>query len=143
MLGRCVHLALRTPLERLREETTLRAVHCRKEGEGGNFSAQISPASHFPLATFHPMGRNPLYFQPLAATQEASSDAPQCGISSKSRMTIGPIVEKAKAMQAQGSNLNFSSLRELSKGSGHDLRRCSKIAFNTLALRTGIVYTLF
>ena len=47
-----------------------------QEGRGGNFSAQIPPTSHFPLAKFHPVRRKSLYFQPLETTKEASSHVP-------------------------------------------------------------------
>lgn len=38
-------------------------------GRKASFSAQIPPASYFPSAKFHPIGRNSLYFQPLPAIQ--------------------------------------------------------------------------
>lgn len=73
-------------------------------------------------------------------------------------MSIGLGVWDARAIQAQGSNLNSSHLRELGKGnswgqgaagvlglssekrsSKGNMRRCTKIASNTLALQDDIV----
>lgn len=135
----------RAPLGRLQEKARLGVVLC-KRAAGEIF---LPLTSRRPM--FTPLGGSSLYFQPLAATQEANSHAPWCGVSPKSRETTcwdeaqcggsnastGPGFQLESQAGCVKDTIQVSGLPSARRGSRGNLRRCTKIASNTLALQNG------